>query len=178
MKLGNPQSEVEMRHTAVVVIIILMMSSHSKPVAANGVQLPALALVVGSNRPGEGQEKLRFSHLDAERFGEVLSELGGYKVHRLPRKTASIAYANILTTRKNVYVPQYSLYKIESREQLAINQRIRRLSRNGQLDLAASLLSQPPGPSWSKRMGQPIPAACQSAAEPGSGSPTTTCNTR
>jgi hypothetical protein len=67
----------------------------------------------------------------------------GYKVHRLPRKTASITYANILTTTRNVYVPQYSLYKIESREQLAINRRIRKLYRKGQLDLAASLLSQP-----------------------------------
>ena len=67
----------------------------------------------------------------------------GYKVHRLPRKTASITYANILTTGKNVYVPQYSLYKIESREQLAVNQRVQRFYRERQFDRARSLLSQP-----------------------------------
>jgi hypothetical protein len=66
----------------------------------------------------------------------------GYKVHRLPRKTASISYANILTTRRNVYVPQYSLYKIESREQLDINERVRRLRLELRFDRAAFLLSQ------------------------------------
>jgi hypothetical protein len=44
---------------------------------------PAYALVVGSNRPGEGQEKLNFSHNDAERFGAVLTELGGFKIKQL-----------------------------------------------------------------------------------------------
>jgi len=68
----------------------------------------------------------------------------GYKIHRLPRKTASITYANILTTKANVYVPQYSLYKIESREQLAINKRIRSLYVKRQFDRAKVLLSQPP----------------------------------
>jgi agmatine/peptidylarginine deiminase len=67
----------------------------------------------------------------------------GYKVHRLPRKTASITYANILTTKSNVYVPQYSRYKIESSEQLAVNQRVQRLYRKRQWDQAASLLSKP-----------------------------------
>ena len=76
-----------------------------------------------------------------ENLRELLSM--GYKVHRLPRKTASITYANILTTRKNVYVPQYSIYRIESREQLAINQRVRRLYQKRQFDQVASLLSQP-----------------------------------
>ncbi len=46
--------------------------------------LPALAedavsfaLVVGSNRPGQGQEPLGFAREDASRFGTVLGELGG-----------------------------------------------------------------------------------------------------
>jgi len=76
-----------------------------------------------------------------ENVKELLSL--GYKVHRLPRKTASISYANILTTRRNVYVPQYSLYKIESGEQLASNERIRRLRLERQFDRVALLLSRP-----------------------------------
>ena len=76
-----------------------------------------------------------------ENLRELLSM--GYKVHRLPRKTASITYANILTTKRNVYVPQYSLYKIESGEQLAISQQVRRLYREHKFDRVESLLSQP-----------------------------------
>ena len=53
----------------------------------------------------------------------------GYRVHRVPRKTASITYTNILTTRRHVYVPQYSVYNVESDAQLAINERLRRLDR-------------------------------------------------
>ena len=84
------------------------------------------------------------SDLSAE-FDNVETLLSlGYKVHRLPRKTASITYANILTTKKNVYVPQYSLYKVESDRQLAINERVRRLFQQGELERAAFLLSKPP----------------------------------
>lgn len=67
----------------------------------------------------------------------------GYKVHRVPRKTASITYTNILTTRKNVYVPQYSVYKVESDEQLQINRKIRELDRERDRDLIARYLRQP-----------------------------------
>jgi len=38
----------------------------------------------------------------------------GYKVHRVPRKTASITYTNFLVTRTNVYVPQYTRYAVEA----------------------------------------------------------------
>ncbi len=38
----------------------------------------------------------------------------GYRVHRIPRKTASITYTNVLVTRKHVYVPQYEVYKVET----------------------------------------------------------------
>jgi hypothetical protein len=38
----------------------------------------------------------------------------GYRVHRIPRKTASITYTNVLVTRKHVYVPQYEVYKVEA----------------------------------------------------------------
>lgn len=38
----------------------------------------AFALLVGSNRPGEGQETLSFATRDARRFGAVLEELSGY----------------------------------------------------------------------------------------------------
>lgn len=76
-----------------------------------------------------------------ENLRELLSL--GYKVHRLPRKTASLTYANILTTKQNVYVPQYSIYKIESPEQLAINRQVRASYQRRQFDRVASLLSQP-----------------------------------
>jgi uncharacterized caspase-like protein len=39
----------------------------------------AYAVVVGSNRAGEGQKPLRFAQDDAERVREVLLELGGYQ---------------------------------------------------------------------------------------------------
>lgn len=38
----------------------------------------------------------------------------GYRVHRIPRKTASVTYTNVLVTRKHVYVPQYAVYKVEA----------------------------------------------------------------
>jgi hypothetical protein len=37
----------------------------------------SFALVVGSNRPGQGQEPLSFARQDASRFSAVLNELGG-----------------------------------------------------------------------------------------------------
>lgn len=37
-----------------------------------------LALLVGSNRPGPGQEELRYAFADALRLSEVLKELGGF----------------------------------------------------------------------------------------------------
>jgi hypothetical protein len=49
------------------------------------------------------------------RNAKTLLELG-YTVHLVPRKTASLTYANILTTRENVYVPQYTAYVVETAE--------------------------------------------------------------
>ena len=67
----------------------------------------------------------------------------GYTVHRLPRPTAAITYTNVLTTRRNVYVPQYTRYAIESPRQAAIDERARRSERSGNRDLAAWLLGLP-----------------------------------
>ena len=85
----------------------------------------------------EGDRKAEYKNLN-----ELLSM--GYKVHRLPRKTASITYANILTTKLNVYVPQYSRYLVESKQQLAINQQIRKLLRRGNVARAKSLMQRSP----------------------------------
>jgi len=53
----------------------------------------------------------------------------GYRVHRIPRPTASISYANVLVTRSNVFVPQYTVYRVESPRQEAVDAEIRRLDR-------------------------------------------------
>ncbi|MBN2495984.1 MAG: caspase family protein [Deltaproteobacteria bacterium] len=49
----------------------------ASPAAADG-GTSNWALLVGSNRPGRGQEQLRFAHRDAERVRGVLAELGGF----------------------------------------------------------------------------------------------------
>ena len=67
----------------------------------------------------------------------------GYTVQRLPRPTAAISYTNVLTTRRHVYVPQYTRYAVESPRQAAIDERARRLQQNGQLERAAWLLTRP-----------------------------------
>ena len=43
---------------------------------------PSYALVVGSNRGGDGQEDLLFAHEDARRVASVLTEVGGYEAPR------------------------------------------------------------------------------------------------
>ena len=43
------------------------------------------ALVVGSNRPGPGQQALRFADQDAARFAEVLDQVGGVDPSRIMR---------------------------------------------------------------------------------------------
>jgi hypothetical protein len=73
---------------------------------------------------------------------ETLLSLG-YKVHRVPRKTASITYANILTTRQKVYVPQYSFYQVESDEQLEINRIVETLDRERYRSLLVDYLKRP-----------------------------------
>ena len=73
---------------------------------------------------------------------ETLLSLG-YKVHRVPRKTASITYANLLTTRQNVYVPQYSIYQAESDEQLEINRIVETLDRERYRSLLVEYLKRP-----------------------------------
>ena len=67
----------------------------------------------------------------------------GYTVHRLPRPTAAITYTNVLTTRRHVYVPQYTRYAVESARQAAIDERARRAQQSGQTELAAWLLTRP-----------------------------------
>jgi hypothetical protein len=67
----------------------------------------------------------------------------GYTVHRLPRPTAAISYTNVLTTRRHVYVPQYTRYAVESPRQAAIDERARRSQQSGQTELAAWLMAQP-----------------------------------
>jgi agmatine/peptidylarginine deiminase len=84
----------------------------------------------------ESEKILEFQNL------RRLLELG-YRVHRIPRRTASISYTNVLTTRDNVYVPQYTMYKIETREQEAINARVAALERTRQSDIAAWYLGRP-----------------------------------
>lgn len=73
---------------------------------------------------------------------ETLLSLG-YKVHRVPRQTASITYANMLTTRQNVYVPQYSFYKVESDEQLEINRIVETLDRERYRSVLVDYLTRP-----------------------------------
>jgi hypothetical protein len=73
---------------------------------------------------------------------EILLSMG-YRVHRVPRKTASITYANILTTRRNVYVPQYSIYKVESDEQLEINRIVQTLDRERYRSVLVDYLKRP-----------------------------------
>src|SRR4029453_8939696 len=56
---------------------------------------------------------------------------------------ASITYTNALTTRRNVYVPQYTRYAVESAKQAAVDARAREAQRAGKPELAARLLSLP-----------------------------------
>lgn len=43
------------------------------------------AIVVGSNRPGPGQEPLSYAHLDADRMATVLEQVGGFQADRVLR---------------------------------------------------------------------------------------------
>ncbi len=60
-----------------------LLLSLSLPAFADATVLPTWALVVGSNRPGEGQTALRYAHDDAERMAAVLAELGPVPPERL-----------------------------------------------------------------------------------------------
>jgi hypothetical protein len=75
----------------------------------------------------------------------TLLELG-YTVHRVPRRTASLSYANILVTQRNVYVPQYSRYLVESPQQLARRHRIAGLDRQRDRETVRALLQKPDEP--------------------------------
>ena len=77
------------------------------------------------------------------RNAKILLELG-YTVHLVPRKTASLTYANILTTRENVYVPQYTAYLVETDEQEKRREKIRALDRKRDRDELVRLLRLPP----------------------------------
>lgn len=67
----------------------------------------------------------------------------GYRVHLLPRPTASITYTNLLITPGRVYVPQYTMYEVESQRQQAIQQRMAELERRQATDLLSWYLQQP-----------------------------------
>ncbi len=71
------------------------------PVAIHASEISAVsyAVVVGSNRPGQGQDTLQFARDDADRFGDVLKELGGYLPGRV--KTIYDPDANTLKDALN-----------------------------------------------------------------------------
>ena len=58
--------------------LLLPLLIAAPKVAEASAGVAAYALVVGSNQPGKGQETLQFAKEDADRFGAVLKELGGY----------------------------------------------------------------------------------------------------
>lgn len=51
--------------------------------AAWSSDVPAYALVVGTNQGGAGQRDLAYAHEDARRVADVLAELGGYQEDRI-----------------------------------------------------------------------------------------------
>ena len=60
----------------VVGLVVLTFEAQAGAQAYSSVH--TFALVVGSNRPGENQEALRYAQKDAERMAGVLQEIGGY----------------------------------------------------------------------------------------------------
>ncbi len=57
--------------------IAMSLTAFAAPVEAEPAGPATYALVVGSNRPGDGQRSLRWADRDAERVARVLEELGG-----------------------------------------------------------------------------------------------------
>jgi len=68
----------------------------------------------------------------------------GYTVHLVPRKTASLTYTNILTTRENVYVPQFTSYIVESDEERKRLGKVRTLDRERDREELIHLLRRRP----------------------------------
>lgn len=65
-------------------LLLAVVSAESLPArAGDAAQVVSFALVIGSNRPGKGQEALSFAKQDADRFGTVLRELGGFPSGRV-----------------------------------------------------------------------------------------------
>ncbi len=61
------------------ILLVAVVSVKPLPVrAGDAARVASYALVIGSNRPGKGQEALSFAKRDADRFGTVLRELGGF----------------------------------------------------------------------------------------------------
>ena len=92
--------------------------------------------VLSMPRRYEGDKVAEFQNV------RTLLELG-YTVHRVPRPTASVTYTNILTTRRHVYVPQYTRYQVESPLQQQRERQLVALRKAGRREQAAALLRLP-----------------------------------
>ncbi len=73
--------KINLFKSTVIVDLALTMTAALSGVSAEElsterVSVHAYALLVGSNRPGDNQEPLRFAHHDTARMKRVLSELG------------------------------------------------------------------------------------------------------
>lgn len=63
---------------------VALAAEEPRPVLVPGEPV-TYAIVVGSNRPGPGQEPLSFAHLDADRMAAVLQQVGGFAGDRVLR---------------------------------------------------------------------------------------------
>lgn len=68
---------------ALLLTILLAAVAVGPPAARADDAVASFALVVGSNRPGPGQDTLAFAEDDAREIAEVLRELGGYPAARV-----------------------------------------------------------------------------------------------
>ncbi|NMB76073.1 MAG: hypothetical protein GYA21_13210 [Myxococcales bacterium] len=71
--------------TRLLAIALLLLPAGFAPAAPESPPASPLklALLVGSNRPGPGQEELRYAFADALRVAEVLQELGGFAANEV-----------------------------------------------------------------------------------------------
>jgi len=66
-----------MKHTFIMHGVLLCALLTNIVMAADGVALGRFALVIGSNRGGEGRDELKYAVSDARTFADVLVEMGG-----------------------------------------------------------------------------------------------------
>ena len=67
----------------IILWVLAILPIWPSGVRAKAPQVVSYALVIGSNRPGEGQSALSFALDDANRFEKVLLEIGGYMPGRV-----------------------------------------------------------------------------------------------